>query len=1038
MGSELDSRPRGASTAANVGESRLAGAALSPELRLVFLREPPAFPGWLLIFLVAGAGAQFDSADGWSWIGGAAVIALIRVLIAIHALTPRAPARIDASLGLLFALTHLGQAALWVLLLGAHESVAHSSLRTAVSLVLAMWLAVATLRGWRSGWLGALAGWGGAAVGTASGLWDSLPSVSIALLVVLPITAWAGLGPAKPRPPPSTMRRTTMPARTTMLARTTTTMAPGSDGSTRRGLQLAIQASTAPMIGVYDGRVLEMNQSAESFVGRPAEQCVGRPVAELLHLDPPSALDAAYPAVERHALVRPQAVAPNDPQVVPVKARIRIGRLGGHVAIAVVALSPTLEYATDREVGTDAQRLADWLGADSTDVWFRDETGHLYLPKRFDSGRPRRPDADPGAFPLATLVPEAERPYINALYRQQLAEGTTFDERLTLIDADGVSRPVRVVCLSRPGPAGPGGPVIGVVTHSQVPRRPQLLRSDLLSELPVLIWLIDDAGRVVHAHARDVQRWGLRINPRLRPDWASAVALQAGSEETFAQAVERALGGKPTFDLLNYRTGRSGGKLALRSHFVPFVSAAGDGKGLRAAMVMDTIASASELLENERLRVSKAQYKDLVEASPNLIWACDAAFRFTFASRRACRDVYDYTVEELLGQPMGALLDPDADQTFTRQALVGLRTGRALRDAEMAHITKDGRRITVAVSAVALRSPDGSFAGAIGINVDVTALKQREARLAEALRIERSVLDSAGQAIAVVKGGAVARCNEAFLQLLQMPADELAATPVADLFAERSHWNEATGAAERASASDNAVTRELRARRSGPGRGPEQFVWCQVTLRAVGDGEYVVALADIDQIRRREAHAHHDARHDDLTGLPNRRLLSERVRAALATSALRNSGCAILVFDLDGFKPINDQFGHAAGDLVLREIALRLQNIVRPQDTVARIGGDEFALLMPDCGSSGDVERIAQRILRELAQPLTSSDLGGARLTASLGVVMAPDHGSDPEWLMRLADRAMYDAKVEGGGRVVFSTSSASSAFADQMTRRAS
>jgi diguanylate cyclase (GGDEF)-like protein len=341
----------------------------------------------------------------------------------------------------------------------------------------------------------------------------------------------------------------------------------------------------------------------------------------------------------------------------------------------------------------------------------------------------------------------------------------------------------------------------------------------------------------------------------------------------------------------------------------------------------------------------------------------------------------------------------------------------------MSHLTRDGRHITVAMSAVALRSPDGSFAGAIGINVDVTALKQREARLAEALRVERSVLDSAAQAIAVVKGGAVARCNDAFLQLLRMRPDELAAIPVADLFAERTQWNEVAGAAERASITDDAIAREIRLRRVGAGAEAEQFLWCQLMLRAIGGGEYVVALADIDQIRRREAHAQHDARHDELTGLPNRRLLSERVRAALATSALRNSGCAMLVFDLDGFKPINDKYGHPAGDVVLREIAHRLQNIVRPQDTVARIGGDEFALLMPDCGSIQDVERIAQRILGELAQPLTAADLGGARLTASLGVVMAPEHGCEPEWLMRMADRAMYDAKVDGGDRVVFSRS---------------
>jgi len=272
-----------------------------------------------------------------------------------------------------------------------------------------------------------------------------------------------------------------------------------------------------------------------------------------------------------------------------------------------------------------------------------------------------------------------------------------------------------------------------------------------------------------------------------------------------------------------------------------------------------------------------------------------------------------------------------------------------------------------------------------------------------------------------------------------MRPDELAAVPVADLFAERSHWSEVATAAERASSSDGAVTREIRVRRTGPAGSPEQFLWCQITLRSIGEGEYVIALADIDQIRRREAHAQHDARHDELTGLPNRRLLSERVRAALATSALRNSGCAILVFDLDGFKPINDRFGHPAGDVVLREIARRLLNIVRPQDTVARIGGDEFALLMPDCGSTPDVERIAQRILGEVAQPLSAADLGGATLTASLGVVLAPEHGRDPEWLMRLADRAMYDAKVKGGDRVVFSRSATGAGdFLEPAERRAS
>ncbi len=1009
-------RTSAASTAASIGLQQ----------QLAFLREPIAFPGWLLIFLYAGVGALRDSGGGWVWIGCAAAIALARVLIGLRGLAPRRSARSISVLGILFVASHIAQAALWVPLLGAAPgSTAQSAVRTATALAAAMLLSAVSLRGWRNGWLAALAGWGAAAVIAAIGLWDSMPAAAIGLLLWLPATAWAGLIPISAAASSALAR----PARAQLAALHA--------GSTRRGAALAIHAASVPMIGIHDGRIFDMNKSAEAFLGRLASQCLGRPATELLKLDPPAALDAAYPADERNALVRAGAPGAEDTAVPPMMAHIQVGRSPGHAAIIVMALAPRAVDLAARELGNDARRLASWLGADDSQAWYRDETGRLFLPKRFDAGGALELNAEPDGFPLAALVSPEERPSIDALYREQVAAGQTFDECLTLTDAQGVARSMRVVCLSRPRAGGHAGAAIGVICDSAASEKGAVARSDLLSELPVLIWLIDGSGRVVHAHARDVKKWGMRVEPRLRPTWASALSLQPGSPEPFERSVLQALAGKPTFDLLNYRTGPSGGRLALRSHFVPFPTPAGDGKTRRAVMVMDTIASVRELLENELVRLSKAQYKDLVEASPNLIWACDAAFRLTFLSRRACRDVYGHAVEELLGAPMGRLLDPGVDQTAARQALVGLRNNRALRDVEMSHITKDRRQITVAMSAVALRSPDGNFAGAIGINVDMTALKQREARLAEALRVERSVLDSTGQAIAVVKEGAVARCNDAFLQLLQMRPIELAASSVADLFAERAHWSEVTNAAKGAASSDGAVTREIRVRRAGPPGSPEQFLWCQITLRSIGEGEYVVALADIDMIRRREAHAQHDARHDDLTGLPNRRLLSERVRAALATSALRNSGCAILVFDLDGFKPINDRFGHPAGDIVLREIARRLQNIVRPQDTVARIGGDEFALLMPDCGSTQDVERIAQRILREVAHPLTSVDVGGASLTASLGVVLAPEHGSDPEWLMRMADRAMYDAKIDGGNRVVFSSASSSSVFSDPAMRRA-
>jgi len=227
-------------------------------------------------------------------------------------------------------------------------------------------------------------------------------------------------------------------------------------------------------------------------------------------------------------------------------------------------------------------------------------------------------------------------------------------------------------------------------------------------------------------------------------------------------------------------------------------------------------------------------------------------------------------------------------------------------------------------------------------------------------------------------------------------------------------------AADRASLSDQAIVREIKLRRPGTGPLDEQTVWCQLTLRSIDQGEYVLALADIDSIRRREAHALFDARHDELTGLANRRLFSERARAALATSALRNSGCAIVVIDLDRFKQVNDRFGHLAGDEVLQEMARRLQRVVRPQDTVARYGGDEFALLIPDAGTRRDIEAIAGRIIEELARPVSIGGCIEECLSASVGIALAWEQGREPTWLLSLADRAMYEAKSAGGNRAVF------------------
>jgi diguanylate cyclase (GGDEF)-like protein/PAS domain S-box-containing protein len=152
---------------------------------------------------------------------------------------------------------------------------------------------------------------------------------------------------------------------------------------------------------------------------------------------------------------------------------------------------------------------------------------------------------------------------------------------------------------------------------------------------------------------------------------------------------------------------------------------------------------------------------------------------------------------------------------------------------------------------------------------------------------------------------------------------------------------------------------------------------------------------------------------DPLTGLPNRILLDDRLGTTLRAAQRSGEPCAVLLIDLDGFKEINDTKGHHAGDEVLRQVALRLKIALRAQDTPARIGGDEFAAVLPNTDAAG-ATRTAERIVRALEE-----------IRASIGIAVFPDHGKKSEELLEHADQAMYHAKDSGGGYALFASDAA-------------
>ena len=192
-----------------------------------------------------------------------------------------------------------------------------------------------------------------------------------------------------------------------------------------------------------------------------------------------------------------------------------------------------------------------------------------------------------------------------------------------------------------------------------------------------------------------------------------------------------------------------------------------------------------------------------------------------------------------------------------------------------------------------------------------------------------------------------------------------------------------------------------------------------------------IRLLDADQsvdgaimvLSNSTARSEHDERlwiqahQDALTELPNRNLFRDRMAQALRFAKRYERGVALLCIDLDGFKAVNDNLGHAAGDILLQQVGQRMKSVVRESDTLARMGGDEFSLIMADVVTGEDVLRTAGGLVSQLAEPFDLPQ-GRVSISGSVGVALYPQHADTAETLVRCADIAMYMAKNAGKNRV--------------------
>ena len=315
-------------------------------------------------------------------------------------------------------------------------------------------------------------------------------------------------------------------------------------------------------------------------------------------------------------------------------------------------------------------------------------------------------------------------------------------------------------------------------------------------------------------------------------------------------------------------------------------------------------------------------------------------------------------------------------------------------------------------------------------HVDITELKRQQRLLAQAERSARdseaqlreksilleATLEHMDQGVAKISATGVAElCNRRAMELLDLPAELMASKPtLVNVLAYLRARGEFQGASQE--------VQDLLRHSNGGVDQPQVYDRprpdgriLEVQTVPIKGGGALRTFTDVTQRKQAEQQIRHVAEHDGLTGLLNRTAFLQALQAAATDVHRSGRGFAVLYVDLDGFKPVNDRYGHAVGDQLLVWVARQLTQAAREDDVVARLGGDEFALLQRGVSDGDNAYRLADRLVQALGQP-TEIEAHALQIGASIGIVLSPGDGTEAEELLRKADSAMYLAKATGRG----------------------
>ncbi|HEX5804137.1 MAG TPA: PAS domain S-box protein [Azospira sp.] len=527
----------------------------------------------------------------------------------------------------------------------------------------------------------------------------------------------------------------------------------------------------------------------------------------------------------------------------------------------------------------------------------------------------------------------------------------------------------------------------------------EALLSKIFDTASVAIFLVDPRGIITHANQCMAEMFGCPLPELIGREYVTCV--HPDERETARARMLGLLASKvASVDLERLYWRDDGREFWGRLTGRRFQDALGSELGL-----VGVIADISEgKLARQRIEAEQQRFRDLVDSTSGIVWEGDArTFVFTFVSQEAER-LLGYPVEDWYrpGFWVEHLHPDDRDWAVDYCAAC---TGRLENhDFEYRFVARDGRTVWLR-DIVKVVEEDGVPRWLRGVMVDITASKRASQRHA-------SVVESAMDGFVVFgPDGRVREHNRTFCALTGYAADEVLALRFGDFDAMQQTPDEIAARLRRI-VGEGGDRFETRWRRKDG-----EIIDVEITATYLSLGDEICAFArDITVLKEHDRQLDRIAHYDPLTGVPNRTLLADRMKQALAQAKRSVSLLAICYLDLDGFKPINDNFGHDTGDRVLVEVALRLQDCLRASDTISRVGGDEFVLLLQDIDNMEECKQTLARILGEIARPM-EVDGHDIRLSGSLGVALYPKDEADSDTLLRHADQAMYLAKQDGRNR---------------------